>query len=127
MSALVLGLLAIVAMYQGLHAFMSVDNLAFGTGGALLQQIDRDTCSFAMKGSWVRVDGVEREIYKQPVTDSKKNSLRGRLALIKDVKGLLTTVAGPCEDDILVETYRNGEVLQTWDYEQVRERVRAAI
>lgn len=105
----------------------SLDNLAFGMGGALLQQIDRDTCSFAMKGSWVRVDGVEREIYKQPVTDSKKNSLRGRLALIKDVKGLLTTVAGPCEDDILVDTYLNGEVLQTWDYEQVRERVRAAI
>lgn len=36
MSALVLGLLAIVAMYQGLHAFMSVDNYEGGRWYAVM-------------------------------------------------------------------------------------------
>ena len=40
----------------------SADNIAFGMGGALLQQIDRDTQKFAMKCSSITVNGEDREV-----------------------------------------------------------------
>ena len=56
----------------------SADNIAFGQGGALLQQVNRDTCNFAMKCSAICVDGEWRDVYKDPVGDSGKKSKRGR-------------------------------------------------
>lgn len=55
----------------------SADNVAFGQGGALLQQVNRDTMRFAMKCSAITIDGGLREVYKDPITDSSKRSLRG--------------------------------------------------
>jgi len=63
-------------------AGFSADNVAFGMGGALLQQLDRDTQRFAMKTSAVEVFGEWRDVYKQPKTDPGKASKRGRLALM---------------------------------------------
>ena len=59
----------------------SADNIAFGCGGALLQRLDRDTQKFAFKCSSITVNGEERDVYKAPITDSGKNSKRGRLGL----------------------------------------------
>jgi nicotinamide phosphoribosyltransferase len=58
----------------------SADNIAFGQGGALLQQVNRDTLKFAMKCSAARVNGEWRDVYKDPVTDTGKKSKRGMLA-----------------------------------------------
>lgn len=55
----------------------SADNIAFGQGGALLQQVNRDTCKFAMKCSAIYVDGEWRDVYKEPVDDTTKHSKRG--------------------------------------------------
>jgi nicotinamide phosphoribosyltransferase len=63
---------------------MSIDNIAFGMGGGLLQMVNRDMLKFAMKCSAIRINGVWREVYKDPITDSGKASKRGRLALITD-------------------------------------------
>ena len=65
----------------------SASNIAFGIGGSLLQKINRDTLKFAYKCSAIVVGGELREVYKQPITDSGKNSKRGRLDLIKDENG----------------------------------------
>ena len=59
----------------------SADNIAFGMGGALLQQVNRDTLKFAMKCSAIRVNGEWREVYKDPVTDPGKASKRGRMTV----------------------------------------------
>ena len=41
----------------------ATDNLAFGMGGALLQQLNRDTQKFALKCSAARIDGtVDRRL-----------------------------------------------------------------
>jgi nicotinamide phosphoribosyltransferase len=61
----------------------SADNVAFGQGGALLQQVNRDTLRFAMKCSSIGLENPDgsitwRDVYKDPVTDSSKRSLRGR-------------------------------------------------
>lgn len=56
----------------------SADNISFGMGGALLQKVDRDTQSFAMKCSSIMVDGEWRDVFKDPITDPNKTSKRGR-------------------------------------------------
>ncbi|MDO4697835.1 MAG: nicotinate phosphoribosyltransferase [Pasteurellaceae bacterium] len=65
-------------MVQG----FSVENVNFGMGGGLLQQVNRDTMSWAMKASCIQIDGKWQDIYKDPITSQAKRSKRGRLALI---------------------------------------------
>ncbi|WP_444918373.1 nicotinate phosphoribosyltransferase [Microbulbifer sp. ANSA003] len=103
----------------------SAENISFGMGGELLQKVNRDTMRFAMKASAVRVDGLWRDVYKDPATDSGKRSKRGRLALINRTDGTPYTIR---EQDIggrnnLLETvYRNGKLLIEQDLETIRER-----
>jgi nicotinamide phosphoribosyltransferase len=54
----------------------SIDNIAFGMGGGLLQKVDRDTLGWAMKCSAARVSGVWRDVWKDPVGGGK-TSKRG--------------------------------------------------
>jgi nicotinamide phosphoribosyltransferase len=61
----------------------SADNVAFGQGGALLQQVNRDTQRFAMKCSAVQVHGQWRDVFKDPITDPEKRSKAGRLTLLR--------------------------------------------
>ena len=63
------------------RAGWSADNISFGMGGALLQQLNRDTQKFAFKTSNVTVNGNDREVFKDPVEGHDKMSKRGRLAL----------------------------------------------
>jgi len=65
-----------------IDAGYSISNIAFGMGGALLQQVNRDTMGFAMKASAVKINGVWTDVFKDPVTDNNKRSKRGRLALV---------------------------------------------
>jgi nicotinamide phosphoribosyltransferase len=62
----------------------SADNVAFGQGGALLQQVNRDTMSFAMKCSAIFVNGEWRDVYKDPIGDSGKKSMRGRFQVVRE-------------------------------------------
>jgi nicotinamide phosphoribosyltransferase len=73
-------------------ARFAADNLAFGMGGALLQQVNRDTQKFAYKCSAVKVNGKWRDVYKEPVTDPGKKSKRGRLELSGSIDDGFTTV-----------------------------------
>jgi nicotinamide phosphoribosyltransferase len=52
----------------------STDNIAFGSGGGLLQKLNRDTQKCAFKCSAVVVGGEPRHVFKDPVTDSGKKS-----------------------------------------------------
>jgi len=104
-------------------AGFSADNVAFGQGGALLQQIDRDTLKFAMKCSAVRVNGEWRDVYKDPVTDTGKRSKRGRLALTKNDAGEYVTVRKDASvNDILVTVFDNGRIMNSTTFEEVRGR-----
>jgi nicotinamide phosphoribosyltransferase len=104
-------------------AGFSADNVAFGQGGALLQQVNRDTMKFAMKCSAIQVDGEWRDVYKQPVTDSSKNSKRGILALVKNGDGYQTKRKEEAiEEDLLKLRYMNGELINETTFEEIRER-----
>ncbi|MDD5393513.1 MAG: nicotinate phosphoribosyltransferase [Thiothrix sp.] len=106
------------------QAGFSTENVAFGMGGGLLQKVNRDTLSFAMKASAIQINGAWRDVYKQPITDSGKNSKRGRLAVIKDAGGIKTIRedALSWETNCLRPVFRNGELLVDDSFETVRAR-----
>jgi len=64
----------------------SIDNIAFGMGGGLLQKVNRDSLKFAMKCSAIRVDGETRDVYKDPITDTGKRSKRGVVMPKNDIE-----------------------------------------
>ena len=105
----------------------AADNIAFGMGGALLQQMNRDTQQFAMKCSAARIDGKWVDVYKDPVTDHAKVSKKGRLDLVRDAttREYRTYPMGdtpPSRNSELVEVFRNGELLKDWTFAEVRAR-----
>lgn len=102
----------------------SADNIAFGSGGGLLQKFDRDTLGFAMKCSAVERGGVWHDAYKNPITDSGKRSKRGRLSLYRDDRGGLYTapLSKATGSDALVEVFRDGELLVDHSLEDIRKR-----
>ncbi len=61
---------------------LSASNIAFGQGGGLLQQVNRDTLNFAMKVNAIKIEKEWKDVYKDPITDIGKQSKRGRLALV---------------------------------------------
>lgn len=106
------------AMYESGWA---ADNVAFGMGGGLLQKLNRDTQRMAIKCSETTCDGVTTDVYKDPITDVNKKSFSGRLALVKK-DGELVTVKGPHDDDVMIEVFRNGNILDFPTIGQIRQR-----
>lgn len=114
---------------------LSLDNLAFGMGGGLLQNVNRDTLKYAMKTSAVKVDGVWRDVYKDPVGGGK-TSKKGRLALVKEAGyGLKPYIRTVPEEyiwetgakDLLVPVFRNGEILVEQSFAEIRERANEGV
>jgi len=107
-----------------IHRF-SADNVAFGMGGELLQNVNRDTMMFAMKASAIQIDGVWSDVYKEPATDSGKNSKRGRLALVKNATGYETIRAAELggRENLLRPVYLNGEILNKESFLEIRRRL----
>ena len=69
---------AVLSYFCNDYYELSAENFAFGSGGDLMQNINRDTCKFAIKASAIKVNGEWRDVYKDPITDPGKKSLRGR-------------------------------------------------
>jgi len=110
----------------------SAENLAFGMGGGLLQQLDRDTQKFALKCSAAKVDGQWIDVSKDPATDPGKKSKAGRLALLVDEAGTYRTVAlvegqalEPGWRDAMVTVWENGELLVDQTLADIRVRSEA--
>ena len=73
-----------------LAAGFSAQNVAFGMGGGLLQKVNRDTLSMAVKLCEIQYpDGRTKHVMKCPSGDATKCSLPGKLA-VKLVDGVPT-------------------------------------
>ncbi|MDA7417646.1 nicotinate phosphoribosyltransferase [Xenophilus arseniciresistens] len=109
-----------------LHAEgFAAENIAFGMGGGLLQRCNRDTMQWAMKCSAVQVGDEWREVFKDPVGDTRKRSKRGRLTLAGSAEAGWRTARldgpeGAPADDALQTVYENGELLRTQSFDEVR-------
>ncbi|XP_013415217.1 nicotinamide phosphoribosyltransferase [Lingula anatina] len=100
----------------------SADNLAFGSGGALLQRLDRDTQKCAFKCSYALINGKEVSVFKQPVTDLGKKSKKGRLSLeVHDGKYVTKEEGqGDPKKDVLVTVFENGKLLKDYNFDEIR-------
>jgi nicotinamide phosphoribosyltransferase len=98
----------------------SADNIAFGMGGGLLQQVNRDTYKFAMKCSAAKVDGVWRDVFKEPADCPWKKSKAGMLTLSPEYKTYnIKYYSGP---SALQTVFDNGALLVDETFETVRNR-----
>jgi len=106
----------------------STENIAMGMGGQLLQGCNRDTLKWAMKTSWVQVNGVGRDVFKNPVTDPGKASKKGRFAVVRE-DGTLKCYpeAGHEKDNLLCMVYRNSKLYVDHNFDDVRARARGEI
>lgn len=108
-------------------------NFAFGSGGDLMQNVNRDTCKFAIKCSAIVVNNVEREVYKDPITDKGKASKKGRQTLIKwktrgwsntktdDIQTIALKNFNPeLHEEVLVEVFRDGRILKRQTLIEIR-------
>lgn len=105
---------------------ISADNIAFGSGGGLLQKLNRDTQRFAFKCSSVTIDGEARDVFKKPATDNSKGSKAGRLKLVwaegSHGKTMVTVPEHAQGDDQLEEVFCNGYVIKKPTFAEIRER-----
>jgi len=106
----------------------AADNLAFGSGGALLQKLNRDTQKCAFKCSELtKSDGSTTLVFKDPITDKGKQSKKGKLTLEEDENGKLITVTegkGDPGKDMLVEVFRNGKLIIDQSFADIRGRAK---
>jgi len=107
------------------EARWSADNIAFGSGGGLLQKVNRDTQKCAIKCSAICIDGLWRDVMKDPVTDPGKRSKAGRLALVQDEDGFRTVPRNEAGNrNLLVPVFENGGVLVEYTLDEIRERAK---
>ncbi len=105
----------------------SADNLAFGSGGGLLQKLNRDTQRFAFKCSAIQRANEWHDVWKDPITDSGKTSKRGRLMLEKQF-GHYETLrysGRSCYSNELISVFRNGELLVDYKFDDIKGRLNA--
>lgn len=100
----------------------AASNFVFGMGGALLQQVNRDTQKFAFKCSNIVVDGKNRPVFKDPVTDPGKASKQGRLALCRNAHSFVTLAEqlGHYGDHLQL-VFRDGQLLRKQKFDQIQQ------
>jgi nicotinamide phosphoribosyltransferase len=108
----------------------STDNIVFGSGGGLLQKVNRDTYKFAQKASAIKIHDQWVPIWKDPVTDPGKRSKSGRLTLVRSrLTGEFSTVNidKPLDseyEDMMVTVYDHGKLLVEHTLDEIRARAK---
>jgi nicotinamide phosphoribosyltransferase len=94
---------------------ISAENIAFGSGGGLLQKHNRDTFKFAFKCNRVIIDGADVDVRKSPMEFNEKGEY---VQSFKYSKGgdLLNG------DDGFIPVFENGVVLNETTFDEVRNR-----
>lgn len=104
-------------------------NVVMGIGSFTYQYNTRDTFGFAMKATYGEVNGVGREIFKDPVTDDgTKKSAKGLMKIVLEggIYKLIDGVTWPEEETgELKEVFRDGKLLVEQSLSQIRETVKS--
>lgn len=116
---------------EGLEAkgFAS-NNLVFGIGSFTYNYLTRDTFGFAVKATWGQVNGVGRELFKDPITDSGvKKSAKGLLRIEESEDGFTLFDEQTAEQEqggALKTVFENGKLQYECTLDQIRERLSIA-
>jgi len=105
------------------------DNVVFGSGGALLQKVNRDTYKFAQKASAVRRNGEWIGCAKDPITDPGKKSKEGRVTLVRSkITGEMMTLTTNDDnindefENVMVVVYDHGKLFNETTLAEIRAR-----
>ena len=104
-------------------------NVVLGIGSFTYQYNTRDTFGFAMKATYVEVNGEGREIFKDPITDDgTKKSATGLLSVVYDENNeywLIDRVDWATTNDGCLQTiYYNGDFRNTTTLDEIRNRLK---
>uniref|UniRef100_A0A9L0SS23 Nicotinamide phosphoribosyltransferase n=1 Tax=Equus caballus TaxID=9796 RepID=A0A9L0SS23_HORSE len=111
----------------------SIENISFGSGGALLQKLTRDLLNCSFKCSYVVTNGLGINVFKDPVADPNKRSKKGRLSLHRTPAGNFVTLEegkGDLEEyghDLLHTVFKNGKVTKSYSFDEVRKNAKLNI
>lgn len=103
------------------------DNVVFGIGSFTFQYNTRDTLGFAMKATYVEVDGKPYSIFKDPKTDNgTKKSAKGLLQVVEDGDTLKTNQDVTWEEEkqsLLRTVYLDGKITVNETFADIRSRL----
>ncbi len=103
-------------------------NIVLGVGSFTYQFNTRDTFGFAMKATYVEVEGNGREIFKDPITDDGvKKSAKGLLRVAGDETCTLLEDQCTWEDEAtgkLQTIYKDGKFYNETTLEKIRENLK---
>ena len=118
-----------VQIINGLETLgFASSNIVFGIGSFTYQLNTRDTFGFAMKATYVAVDGEGRAIFKDPVTDDGvKKSAKGLVCVNLDDDGDYILIDGCSKDQErrgqLKPIYEDGQFVIETNLDEVRANV----
>lgn len=109
------------------NGFASI-NCVFGIGSYSYQYNTRDTFGFALKSTLCVINGVEKQIFKDPKTDNGiKKSQKGKVAVLKDgdtlkvVDGL--SLHDKISGDQLRTVFEDGQLIIDENFKDIRARL----
>ena len=108
----------------------AAENMVFGSGGDIMQNINRDTQRFAIKCSSItRPNGTEQDVFKDPITDPGKTSKKGRITTYYNQESKTYFVDRVGKDfkssvDVLETVFENGELYIDLSIDDIRKMSR---
>ncbi|GAB3366267.1 nicotinate phosphoribosyltransferase [Arachidicoccus ginsenosidivorans] len=122
------------AILDGLKAkgFASY-NVVLGIGSYTYEYVTRDTFGFAMKATYGEVNGVGRDIFKDPKTDDgTKKSAKGLMQVFRNEKTGKLELKDQCTwaeeaEGELKTVFKDGKLLADVSLSEIRERIQKNI
>ena len=107
-------------------------NVVYGIGSYTYQYQTRDTFGFALKTTYGVFGGEEKDLFKDPVTDSGKfkKSQLGRVYVRQDGTYLdgaeaKAALQNDPKGNLLQPVFRDGKLLKAWTFQEVKNQVQA--
>lgn len=105
----------------------AASNLVLGIGSFTYEYVTRDTYGFAMKATYGEINGVGKDIYKDPKTDEGlKKSAKGLLMVYEKENQLHLKDQCTLEEEqqgLLEPVFYNGKLLKNESFETIRKRL----
>lgn len=102
-------------------------NIVFGIGSYTYNYLTRDTFGFAVKATWGQVNGIGRELFKDPITDSGvKKSAKGLLRVEQTADGFMLYDQQTAEQEqqgALEVVFKNGKLFRECSLDEIRARL----
>ncbi|MEG0343691.1 MAG: nicotinate phosphoribosyltransferase [Acinetobacter sp.] len=103
------------------------NNVVFGIGSYTYNYLTRDTFGFAVKATWGQVNGIPRELFKDPITDSGvKKSAKGLLRVEKSENDFVLFDQQSEEQEQqgeLKTVFENSQLIRKCNLNEIRERI----